>query len=102
MKGYVDTMASLKHPLTDEEILGYILAGLGAEYESLVASITTRDNPISLNNFFAHLMSGEVRIQCNNSVSDIRSSANAADRQPADPRGGSFVVAWIFSSSLSS
>jgi hypothetical protein len=87
MKGYNDTMASLRHPLTDEEILGYILAGFGAEYESLVASITTCDDPISLNNFFAHLMSAEVRIQCNNYVGDIQSSANAASRQPADPHG---------------
>jgi hypothetical protein len=83
MKGYVDTMASLGHPLTDEEILGYMLAGLGAESESLVTSITTRDDPISLNSFFTHLMSEEVRSQCNNSVSDIQSSTNAAGRQPS-------------------
>jgi hypothetical protein len=29
MKGYADTMASLGHPLTDEEILDYMLVGLG-------------------------------------------------------------------------
>jgi hypothetical protein len=28
-EGYADTMASLGHPLTVEEILGYMLAGLG-------------------------------------------------------------------------
>jgi hypothetical protein len=39
MKGYADTMASLRHPLTDEDILGYMLASFRAEYESLVASI---------------------------------------------------------------
>jgi hypothetical protein len=27
MKGYADTMATLGHPLTYEEILGYMLAG---------------------------------------------------------------------------
>jgi hypothetical protein len=80
MKGYADTMASLGHPLTYEEILGYMLAGLGAEYESLITSITTRDDPISLNSFFAHLMSAEVRSQRNNSISDIQSSANATGR----------------------
>jgi hypothetical protein len=91
MKGYADTMASLGHPLTDEEILGYMLAGLGAEYESLVTSITMCDDPISLNSFFAHLMSAEVHSQRNNSVSDIQSSANAVGRQPADPRGSPFA-----------
>jgi hypothetical protein len=62
MKGYAETIASLGHPLTDEEILGYMLAGLGAEYESLVTSITTRDEPISLASFFVHLLSMKVRI----------------------------------------
>jgi hypothetical protein len=57
MKGYTDTMASLRHPLMDEETLGYMLAVLGAEYKFLVASITMHDDPISLNNFFTHLIS---------------------------------------------
>jgi hypothetical protein len=87
MKGYTDTMASLGHPLMDEEILGYMLAGLGVEYESLVAFITMCDNPINLNSLFAHLMSAEVRIQCNSSIGDIQSSANAAGHQLADPHG---------------
>jgi hypothetical protein len=61
MKGYVDNMASLGHPLTNEEILGYMLVGLGSESESLVASNTTCDDPIGLNSFFAYLLSVEVR-----------------------------------------
>jgi hypothetical protein len=72
MKGYADTMASLGHPLMDEEILDYMLAGLGAEYKSLVASITMRDDPISLNNL----------------VGDIQSLINVVGRQPADPCSG--------------
>jgi hypothetical protein len=78
MKGYADTMASLGHPLTDEEILSYMLNGLRPSTESPVTSITTRDDPISLNNFFAHMMSVEVRIQRNSSVNEIPSLANAA------------------------
>src|SRR5215216_3405740 len=48
MKGYADAMAFVGKPLSDEEVLGYMLAGLGSEYEPLVASITARDEPVSL------------------------------------------------------
>jgi hypothetical protein len=65
MKGYADTMSSLGHPLTDEEVLGYMLVGLGADYEPLVTSVTMRDEPLSLTSFFAHLLSVEVRILWN-------------------------------------
>jgi hypothetical protein len=51
MKGYADTMASLGHPLSDEEVLGYMLAGLGSDFEPLVTSIATRDDPVILNSF---------------------------------------------------
>jgi hypothetical protein len=50
------------------------------ECESLVSSITTRGEPISLTSFFTHLLSVEVRIQCNASVSEIQSSANVASQ----------------------
>lgn len=88
MKGYTDTMASLGHPLSDEEVLGYMLAGLGSDFEPLVTSIATRDDPVSLNSFFAHLLSAEVRLQRNTSVGEIQSSANAASRHHNDARSG--------------
>jgi hypothetical protein len=75
MKGYADTMASLGHPLTDEEVLGYMLAGPGADYEPLVTSVTTRDEPLSMMSFFVHLLSMEVRILRNTSAPEIQSSA---------------------------
>jgi hypothetical protein len=50
MKTLADTMASIGSPLQDEEILGYMLTGLGSEYEALV---TTKDTPVSFTNFYA-------------------------------------------------
>ena len=47
MKWFADAMASIGKPLSDDEVLGYMLAGLGSEFEPLVASITTRDEPVS-------------------------------------------------------
>ncbi|KAK1620189.1 hypothetical protein QYE76_025706 [Lolium multiflorum] len=79
MKGYADPMASAGKPLTDEEILGYILSGMGPEYEPLVASITSRDTPVTLNSFYAYLLSAEMRIEQQATLGEIHPSANAAD-----------------------
>ena len=53
MKGYADTMSAIGHTLTEEEILGYMLAGLGPEYEPLVVALTALDDVISLNSSYA-------------------------------------------------
>jgi hypothetical protein len=55
VKALADSMASIGSPLKDDEVLGYMLAGLGPEYEPLVASLTTRDDAVSLNNFGTEL-----------------------------------------------
>lgn len=51
------SLATVNEPLKDSELTSYILAGLGLEYDSLVATVTTRIEPISLDVFlwlFAH------------------------------------------------
>jgi uncharacterized membrane protein YgcG len=88
MKGYADTMASLGHPLSDEEVLGYMLAGLGSDFESFVTTVALRDTSMDLNTFFAHLLSAEARLQRYTSTGEIHSSANAATRHPFNTRSG--------------
>jgi hypothetical protein len=39
MKKLVDTMATIGNPLTDLEIISYILAGIGDDYDSFTTSI---------------------------------------------------------------
>ncbi|KAK1648387.1 hypothetical protein QYE76_066192 [Lolium multiflorum] len=92
VKSLADSMAAIGAPLRDDEVLGYMLAGLGSEYEPLVVSITTRDQPVSLNSFYAYLIGAELRIEQQTAVNDIHSSANSAARRfngaPGAPRGG--------------
>nr|XP_040247964.1 uncharacterized protein LOC109759416 [Aegilops tauschii subsp. strangulata]XP_040247965.1 uncharacterized protein LOC109759416 [Aegilops tauschii subsp. strangulata] len=92
MKGFADAMASIGKPLGDDEILGYMLAGLGSEFEPLVASITAREEPISLGSFYAFLVSAELRMEQQASVGELHSSANSAacnsDGQRNGGRGG--------------
>lgn len=60
MKTLADTMASVGQPLRDEELISYILAGLDANYNPLVTSITTRADTMSLNDVYAHLLTFEM------------------------------------------
>jgi hypothetical protein len=48
MKALADTLAIIGQPLKDEEFIAYVLAGLDESYDSLVISITTRDDAIPL------------------------------------------------------
>lgn len=42
MKGYIETLESGKHTISDTEIINHILDGLGPENDVVVASLTTR------------------------------------------------------------
>lgn len=68
IKMLVDTLASIGHPVQDEEVATYILTGLDADYDALVTSITTRPDPISLDDLYAHLVNYDVRREHNESV----------------------------------
>lgn len=55
MKSLADTMTSIGYLLRDEEVVTYILAGLGNDYDSLVTLVITRPEPISLNDPYGQL-----------------------------------------------
>lgn len=57
MKGYADTMASVGHPLDDDEIISYIMAGLGEDFDALMASLTIVNTPVTLTDFYSFLLS---------------------------------------------
>lgn len=81
MKGYADTMASVGHPLEDDEIISYIIAGLGEDYDALMASLTVINTPVTLTDFYSFLLSYEARQNMRaNSRDDFSSSANNVAR----------------------
>jgi hypothetical protein len=63
MKGYADTLEATDHALTKEEILGYMLSGMGPEYEPLVAALTSWEDVISLKDIYAIFLSTELRLE---------------------------------------
>jgi histone deacetylase 1/2 len=87
MKALADSMAAIGVPLKEDEVLGYMLAGLGPEYEPLVVSLTTRADSVSLDSFYAYLVGAELRLEQQASMGDIHSSANSVARHSDGNRG---------------
>jgi hypothetical protein len=76
------TLAAIDQPMKESELTLHILAGLSAEYDSLVTSITTRVEPVSLEDLYAHLLTYEQRLEQNHMTTDLAvSSVNVAQRQ---------------------
>ena len=91
MKALSDEMAAIGKPLTDDDMVSYILAGLDFNYMSFVSSICARTIPIKPNELYAQLISFESRLAMfEGGNSSSHSSANAASRggRGGFPRGG--------------
>jgi hypothetical protein len=87
MKVLVDDMASAGKKLDDEDFTSYVLAGLDAEYNSVVSSIAGRVEPISFAELYSQLLACENRLDPQNGGhGSSQSSANSASRG----RGGPF------------
>ena len=87
--GLANELATANAALTDDEVLSYLLSGLPAEYDPFVTSMTTKTDPITLDDVYAHLMAFEARqlqhqaeLQLNAGV-----SANYAGRGGRGDRG---------------
>jgi len=75
------TLVAIDEPLKESEIITYIMAGLSTDYDSLVTSVSTRVDPISLEDLYGHLLTHEQRIELHNTAIDISSSSvNVAQR----------------------
>lgn len=100
VKNLCDTLAAAGQPLSDDESISYILAGLGSDFDPLVTSVTTRLEPMSLEELYNHLLTHEMRIDHQNQSPRLQhASAHVASRHPSKGRpqrphhghrGGSF------------
>ncbi|GAV81757.1 UBN2_3 domain-containing protein, partial [Cephalotus follicularis] len=62
-KSISDELSLASKPVSDDDMVLYILGGLSSEYASLVTSITTRVAPISVADLHGFLLNEEIRIQ---------------------------------------
>lgn len=71
MKTFGDALLAIGQPLTDSELISYILVGLSPKYDSLITSLTTRLDPMSLQEVYGHLLTYELRLEHQNTTLDI-------------------------------
>jgi hypothetical protein len=60
--GITDNLVAAGEPLREDEIVTYLLTGLSEEYDSLVTSVMTRAEPMSLSDVYTNLLSFEARL----------------------------------------
>jgi hypothetical protein len=48
MKGLADDMASVGKKIKDEELISYMLTGLGEDYDSVISVVATHVEPITV------------------------------------------------------
>nr|TKR79643.1 hypothetical protein D5086_0000270390 [Populus alba] len=82
IKRMSDELALAGQPLTSDEILTYILTGLGQEYDSLVSTITSRSDAVTLEDLYSLLLITESRINQHHDTIQVTASANMATRYP--------------------
>ncbi|KAA8534369.1 hypothetical protein F0562_031880 [Nyssa sinensis] len=82
IKRLTDELAIAGQALNCDDIITYLLAGLGPEYASLVSMVSHRDNSLTLEELYSMLLMCEARIQHNNQIPSLPvASANVATRQ---------------------
>ncbi|KAF5447398.1 hypothetical protein F2P56_032953 [Juglans regia] len=63
IKRIADDLAFAEQPLRCDDIIRYILASLGPEYDSLITTVSARDNSLPLEEVYSMLLNCEARIR---------------------------------------
>lgn len=91
-----DELALAGQPLQPDDIITYVLAGLGQEYDSLASTITSRTDPVTLEELYSLLLICESRINHNNQSLQAAASVNMATKQPQQQNQSTFRTAANF------
>jgi hypothetical protein len=87
--GLMDTLAAINQPLTEEEQISFLLAGLGSEYESFITTVHMRTDLLSVESLYGHLLSHELRMaQAQPKVDLSLTGAHFASRGDSSSHGG--------------
>ena len=98
----VDTIATITQPLNDFEIIPFLLTNLGSDYDSFVTSVTTKVDPLSIEDLYGHFLAHELRLKQQQPTVDLSlAGANFVGRGTSHGGhgGGSSPLAGCGSSS---
>ena len=59
MKSFADTMAATGTPISDDELVDYIITGLGPDYNSITSSLTVGNRSVPYTEFYSAVLSFE-------------------------------------------
>jgi hypothetical protein len=77
MRSHADEMAAVGRVLEEEQIVEYILAGLGIEYDPIVSAVIARPTSILISELYSQLLAYETRqVLMNNEGGSSINSAN--------------------------
>ena len=82
IKGLATELAGADPSLWDDDVIAYLLASLGLDYDPFITSMTTKSEALTLDDVFAYLMTFET-LQLQHQVElqlNPRSSANYVGR----------------------
>ena len=70
-KTYSDLLASIGQPLSNNDIVTYLLAGLPSDYDSLIVTVTMRLKDFPLDDLYGHLLTHELQLEQQATVPDL-------------------------------
>jgi hypothetical protein len=90
IKTLSDTLAAAGQPLNDFESVSFLLKGLGSEYDPFVTSVTTRVDPLSVDELYGHLFAHEMRLEQQILSIDVHPPAANITTRTSNFRGRGF------------
>jgi hypothetical protein len=91
MKSLADVMAAAGVPISDDELVDYVLTGLGKEFNPIAGAMTIGDTSVPFSDFYSRVLNFEAMQAAQGpTTEDWQSSANAAQRSgpSGDQNGG--------------
>ncbi|KAB2595187.1 hypothetical protein D8674_030637 [Pyrus ussuriensis x Pyrus communis] len=77
LTNFADQLALARKPIDDDDLMELILNGVGPAFESNVTSVKARENPMSLDDMVALLLSAESRIEDYNTTFSLDHTTTA-------------------------
>ncbi|KAL5704422.1 hypothetical protein ACHQM5_022856 [Ranunculus cassubicifolius] len=87
-KQIADNLAASGNPLSDLDLQYTVLTGLDSAYDSVVTSLLATISNMSMDDFYAHLLTFELRLEDQNSIMHSSPVANVAQRNGSNSRSG--------------
>ena len=90
MKVLADVMAAAGVPISDDELVDYVITGLGAAFNAIAGALTIGNRSVPFAEFYSHILSFEaLQAQQAQATEEWSSSVNAAMRpNPYGNQGG--------------